>query len=108
MGGHPLRAATRRIRVLTAASSVAALLVLLLVAGVQVALALAPAVLLLAVLAWGHYPAEDLIARWAGRGLRRHAAHAHRPHWGSAPAGFTAAPFTASAPLRGPPVLRVV
>lgn len=108
MGGHPLRAATRRIRVLTVVAGVAALLLLVAVAGVQVALALAPAVLLLAVLAWGHYPAEDLLARWARRGLRRGVGHVVRAHWGTAPGGFLATVFVPGVPLRGPPVIRVV
>lgn len=108
MRARALHARPRRTRVLTVIAGVAALLLLLAAAGVQVALALAPAVLLLVVLAWGHYPAEDLIARWAGHGLHRRVAHAARPHWGPAPAGFAATAFAASTPLRGPPVLRVV
>lgn len=97
-----------RARVLAVAAGGAALLLLLLVAGVQVALALAPAVLLMAVLAWGRYPAEALLARWARRRLRPAAAHPPRSHWGSAPGGFSFASVVPGTPLRGPPVLHVV
>ncbi len=95
-------------RALSVVACLSVLPLLLAVVGVQVTLALAPAVLLLVALAWGYYPAEALIARWARRGLRRGIARVVRAHWGSAPGGFLAAVFVPGVPLRGPPVLRVV
>ena len=108
MSGRPLQAHPRRVRVLAVVAGGAALLFLLAVAGVQVALALAPAVLLLAILAWGHYPAEELIARWARRRMRRGAAHPVRWHWGLAPRRFYFTAVVPGTPLPRPPVLRAV